>query len=62
MIESKTIDAPRSAYNRPEPVYERDLIDVMRGSRAPQTRDIVENRYQNTEIATFPRVRDPLEK
>ncbi len=39
----------------------------------PQTRDIVENiyirrvdktgdRYQNTEIATFPNVRDPLEK
>ena len=39
----------------------------------PQTRDIIENiyirrvdkvgdRYQNTEIATFPNVKDPLEK
>src|ERR1700722_13054519 len=34
MIESKTVDASRSAYNRPEPSFERDLIEVTRGTRA----------------------------
>jgi nitrite reductase/ring-hydroxylating ferredoxin subunit len=34
MIESKTAGAARSAYNRAEPSFERDLVEVTRGSRA----------------------------